>query len=66
MCVGCRGVRLKGVWADGSFGCRVCVGCGGVYYTHLLDHETPEHRVCCLLLEKKNHAILTTVDTSDL
>ena len=26
-----------------------------VSYTHLRAHETPEHLVCRLLLEKKNH-----------
>src|SRR5678815_2963225 len=36
-----------------------CPGCGGtrclaaVSYTHLRAHETPEHLVCRLLLEKK-------------
>ena len=25
---------------------------GSVYYTHLRDHETPEHLVCRILLEK--------------
>ena len=28
---------------------------GPVSYTHLRAHETPEHLVCRLLLEKKNH-----------
>ena len=27
---------------------------GAVSYTHLRAHETPEHLVCRLLLEKKN------------
>ena len=27
--------------------------CGAVSYTHLRAHETPEHLVCRLLLEKK-------------
>ena len=30
-----------------------------VSYTHLRAHETPEHLVCRLLLEKKNHTPLT-------
>eukprot|EP00658_Telonema_sp_P-2_P072906 TRINITY_DN61990_c0_g2_i1.p1 TRINITY_DN61990_c0_g2~~TRINITY_DN61990_c0_g2_i1.p1 ORF type:complete len:133 (+),score=26.84 TRINITY_DN61990_c0_g2_i1:79-477(+) len=30
-----------------------------VSYTHLRAHETPEHLVCRLLLEKKNTKILT-------
>src|SRR5674536_372197 len=29
-------------------------GAGAVSYTHLRAHETPEHLVCRLLLEKKN------------
>ena len=28
-------------------------GTGAVSYTHLRAHETPEHLVCRLLLEKK-------------
>ena len=41
----------------------VTLGDGGtvtvesVSYTHLRAHETPEHLVCRLLLEKKNHGI---------
>src|SRR5678815_351643 len=31
----------------------VCTGAGPVSYTHLRAHETPEHLVCRLLLEKK-------------
>ena len=30
-------------------------GIATVSYTHLRAHETPEHLVCRLLLEKKNH-----------
>src|SRR5678816_4573365 len=30
------------------------IGVGAVSYTHLRAHETPEHLVCRLLLEKKN------------
>ena len=30
------------------------VTCNAVSYTHLRAHETPEHLVCRLLLEKKN------------
>ena len=30
-----------------------------VSYTHLRAHETPEHLVCRLLLEKKNKILLT-------
>ena len=33
---------------------------GTVSYTHLRAHETPEHLVCRLLLEKKNHTHQTT------
>ena len=33
---------------------------GTVSYTHLRAHETPEHLVCRLLLEKKNVTIHTT------
>eukprot|EP00658_Telonema_sp_P-2_P075740 TRINITY_DN65444_c0_g1_i1.p1 TRINITY_DN65444_c0_g1~~TRINITY_DN65444_c0_g1_i1.p1 ORF type:complete len:103 (+),score=19.00 TRINITY_DN65444_c0_g1_i1:121-429(+) len=29
---------------------------GAVSYTHLRDHETPEHLVCRLLLEKKKYS----------
>ena len=31
---------------------------GAVSYTHLRAHETPEHLVCRLLLEKKKHNVL--------
>src|SRR5674536_69306 len=31
------------------------VGCRPVSYTHLRAHETPEHLVCRLLLEKKKN-----------
>ena len=31
------------------------VGLWTVSYTHLRAHETPEHLVCRLLLEKKKH-----------
>ncbi len=30
-----------------------------VFYTHLRAHETPEHLVCCLLLEKKKIFFIT-------
>eukprot|EP00658_Telonema_sp_P-2_P027583 TRINITY_DN21281_c0_g1_i1.p1 TRINITY_DN21281_c0_g1~~TRINITY_DN21281_c0_g1_i1.p1 ORF type:complete len:153 (+),score=25.46 TRINITY_DN21281_c0_g1_i1:338-796(+) len=33
---------------------------GPVSYTHLRAHETPEHLVCRLLLEKKNKQLLHT------
>ena len=32
---------------------------GSVSYTHLRAHETPEHLVCRLLLEKNKHDILS-------
>ena len=32
-----------------------------VSYTHLRAHETPEHLVCRLLLEKKKHTFPHTV-----
>ena len=37
--------------------CRTCDSAleGPVSYTHLRAHETPEHLVCRLLLEKKNN-----------
>eukprot|EP00658_Telonema_sp_P-2_P065158 TRINITY_DN54479_c0_g1_i1.p1 TRINITY_DN54479_c0_g1~~TRINITY_DN54479_c0_g1_i1.p1 ORF type:complete len:127 (+),score=33.30 TRINITY_DN54479_c0_g1_i1:130-510(+) len=35
-------------------------GGGPVSYTHLRAHETPEHLVCRLLLEKKKHKQLST------
>src|SRR5678816_4860989 len=31
------------------------IGLGPVSYTHLRAHETPEHLVCRLLLDKKNN-----------
>eukprot|EP00658_Telonema_sp_P-2_P028103 TRINITY_DN21601_c0_g1_i1.p2 TRINITY_DN21601_c0_g1~~TRINITY_DN21601_c0_g1_i1.p2 ORF type:complete len:110 (+),score=26.66 TRINITY_DN21601_c0_g1_i1:142-471(+) len=34
-------------------------GTGPVSYTHLRAHETPEHLVCRLLLEKKKITILS-------
>src|SRR5678815_5804485 len=33
--------------------CFAVIGLGSVSYTHLRAHETPEHLVCRLLLEKK-------------
>src|SRR5674536_378231 len=36
---------------------------GAVSYTHLRAHETPEHLVCRLLLEKKKKKTLTTRHT---
>eukprot|EP00658_Telonema_sp_P-2_P015870 TRINITY_DN16132_c0_g1_i2.p1 TRINITY_DN16132_c0_g1~~TRINITY_DN16132_c0_g1_i2.p1 ORF type:complete len:106 (+),score=21.52 TRINITY_DN16132_c0_g1_i2:150-467(+) len=38
-------------------------GCAAVSYTHLRAHETPEHLVCRLLLEKKKK---TTEHTNHL
>src|SRR5678816_4746322 len=32
---------------------NVCISVSAVSYTHLRAHETPEHLVCRLLLEKK-------------
>src|SRR5678816_4839594 len=51
---------LTYTWIAGAFGTCSAV-CGGglqsrvvaVSYTHLRAHETPEHLVCRLLLEKK-------------
>ena len=37
-----------------------------VAYTHLRAHETPEHLVCRLLLEKKNHPTETPVSYTQL
>ena len=34
--------------------CKANIGMVSVSYTHLRAHETPEHLVCRLLLEKKN------------
>ena len=34
---------------------RRAIRCYPVSYTHLRAHETPEHLVCRLLLEKKNN-----------
>ena len=36
-----------------------------VSYTHLRAHETPEHLVCRLLLEKKTETEQTRSDTTD-
>ena len=60
------GTRLVSISAENSdFGYEMCLGdascnLGTVYgttvavsYTHLRAHETPEHLVCRLLLEKK-------------
>src|SRR5678815_3092065 len=41
----CRRARYTGYQIDGGF--------AAVSYTHLRAHETPEHLVCRLLLEKK-------------
>eukprot|EP00658_Telonema_sp_P-2_P019899 TRINITY_DN17823_c0_g2_i2.p1 TRINITY_DN17823_c0_g2~~TRINITY_DN17823_c0_g2_i2.p1 ORF type:complete len:170 (-),score=37.26 TRINITY_DN17823_c0_g2_i2:93-602(-) len=42
--------------SSGAASCsgRVYLNCDPVSYTHLRAHETPEHLVCRLLLEKKN------------
>ena len=37
-----------------EFASIVSEGVAAVSYTHLRAHETPEHLVCRLLLEKKN------------
>ena len=37
-----------------KFGLKNCHYAIAVSYTHLRAHETPEHLVCRLLLEKKN------------
>eukprot|EP01015_Nassula_variabilis_P031886 TRINITY_DN7291_c0_g1_i2.p2 TRINITY_DN7291_c0_g1~~TRINITY_DN7291_c0_g1_i2.p2 ORF type:complete len:129 (+),score=49.44 TRINITY_DN7291_c0_g1_i2:61-447(+) len=42
------GEKKTGEWIDGR---RI----RSVSYTHLRAHETPEHLVCRLLLEKKNN-----------
>eukprot|EP00658_Telonema_sp_P-2_P052159 TRINITY_DN40343_c0_g1_i1.p1 TRINITY_DN40343_c0_g1~~TRINITY_DN40343_c0_g1_i1.p1 ORF type:complete len:103 (-),score=24.90 TRINITY_DN40343_c0_g1_i1:76-384(-) len=42
-----------GVHLDDGGGDDGCDGYGAVSYTHLRAHETPEHLVCRLLLEKK-------------
>src|SRR5674536_149081 len=42
-------VRIHGLWWDEPAGRPVIP----VSYTHLRAHETPEHLVCRLLLEKK-------------
>ena len=39
--------------SHGGAGIAVAEGSGAVSYTHLRAHETPEHLVCRLLLEKK-------------
>eukprot|EP00658_Telonema_sp_P-2_P005456 TRINITY_DN12033_c0_g1_i2.p1 TRINITY_DN12033_c0_g1~~TRINITY_DN12033_c0_g1_i2.p1 ORF type:complete len:310 (+),score=23.03 TRINITY_DN12033_c0_g1_i2:132-1061(+) len=38
--------------------CKVSLPQGAVSYTHLRAHETPEHLVCRLLLEKKKNNLL--------
>src|SRR5678816_4121451 len=40
---------------DSDMGYGAGVTITSVSYTHLRAHETPEHLVCRLLLEKKNH-----------
>src|SRR5678815_3270368 len=37
------------------------VGVGAVSYTHLRAHETPEHLVCRLLLEKKKKKMTKSI-----
>src|SRR5678816_1799173 len=44
-------------------GQRGCLCIGAVFYTHLIAHETPEHVVCRLLLEKKNYVFNDTATT---
>ena len=39
-------------------------GIGAVSYTHLRAHETPEHLVCRLLLEKKKKTNQTIMKTN--
>ena len=53
---------LRGMTGPGSFGVFDREPGGfdqPVSYTHLRAHETPEHLVCRLLLEKKNNKNLT-------
>eukprot|EP00658_Telonema_sp_P-2_P032893 TRINITY_DN24253_c0_g1_i1.p1 TRINITY_DN24253_c0_g1~~TRINITY_DN24253_c0_g1_i1.p1 ORF type:complete len:295 (-),score=64.72 TRINITY_DN24253_c0_g1_i1:43-840(-) len=46
--------RRSLLWDNsGSGKAQLCGGIGPVSYTHLRAHETPEHLVCRLLLEKK-------------
>ena len=49
--------RIEMLNAMNRFGkqMKVCKWDGPVSYTHLRAHETPEHLVCRLLLEKKNN-----------
>ena len=37
---------------------------GPVSYTHLRAHETPEHLVCRLLLDKKNPILRTIISST--
>src|SRR5674536_394013 len=46
-----NGLRYRGISE------RVVYAIGAVSYTHLRAHETPEHLVCRLLLEKKKQYI---------
>eukprot|EP01017_Pseudomicrothorax_dubius_P044820 TRINITY_DN7626_c0_g1_i7.p1 TRINITY_DN7626_c0_g1~~TRINITY_DN7626_c0_g1_i7.p1 ORF type:complete len:110 (-),score=16.83 TRINITY_DN7626_c0_g1_i7:19-348(-) len=63
----CKEIKLNPAQAgdNGSYSCKVSIGNFSVSiqppfipvsYTHLRAHETPEHLVCRLLLEKKKHA----------
>src|SRR5674536_67872 len=48
-----QGHHMPGVADDRAGPVGFAVVSGPVSYTHLLAHETPEHLVCRLLLEKK-------------
>src|SRR5678815_4731216 len=50
---GDRWKRVLKDLTDGGFVAVLDQECNAVSYTHLRAHETPEHLVCRLLLEKK-------------
>src|SRR5678816_4944522 len=61
--IGGGAIILPGV----TVGDDAVIGAGSVVtvsYTHLRAHETPEHLVCRLLLEKKKQKIKTTQNTA--
>eukprot|EP00658_Telonema_sp_P-2_P064171 TRINITY_DN53068_c0_g1_i1.p1 TRINITY_DN53068_c0_g1~~TRINITY_DN53068_c0_g1_i1.p1 ORF type:complete len:100 (-),score=36.43 TRINITY_DN53068_c0_g1_i1:29-328(-) len=50
-------MSLDDLASDAKANAKAKRGAGAVSYTHLRAHETPEHLVCRLLLEKKKKKI---------
>ena len=62
--VGCDKEGIEGALINTLNYVNTLKSLGAVSYTHLRAHETPEHLVCRLLLEKKNTQFTPTHRTS--